>query len=561
MSYFINKVPPISVVSVVWTLALFLCCHSAESGAPSSGGGGETRPNVLFIAVDDLRPTLGCYGHHKILTPNIDRLASKSVLFNQTFVQQSLCGPSRTSLLTSRRPDTTHLYDFYSYWRKTVGNFTTLPQHFKENGYYTVSIGKIFHHGKCSGKYQDYPYSWSEIPYIPSTMKYKMKKVCTGPHGEKFMNIVCPVDVATQPQQTLPDIQNYKQAIKFFERRHETKDQRPFFLGVGFYKPHIPLKYPKEFLVAWNPWTDLRMRDDVKQLNISFPYGPVPKFYQRLMRQSYYAATSYMDYCVGKVLSALERHGLSDNTIVVFFGDHGWSLGEHGEWSKYSNFEVAVRVPLLISVPGLTTPVNLLKSSRDISKPGIHNFEFKEEKSTGKFVARKIWNKSRKFGFKTSNKLVELVDLFPTLAELANLTVPPLCRLDSVKTIFCTEGSSLVPLLSGKGNILRWKNATFSQYPRPSDLPVENSDKPRLDEITIMGYSMRTVKYRFTEWVSFNHSTFTGNWSKIHAQELYSVQHDPFEDHNLAEKPRFKSVVSQLSFLLQQGWRKSLPVK
>lgn len=192
------------------------------------------------------------------------------------------------------------------------------------------------------------------------------------------------------PMGTLPDIQSTEHA-KMLIKEIISNKSKPFFLAVGYHKPHIPLKYPKRFLdlypiseiklpvnhvyppglpsVAWDPWDDLRRRDDVKKLNVSYPYGPIPEYFQKLIIQSYYAATSYMDEQVGHLLSALDEHDLANNTIVSFVGDHGWSLGENQEWSKFSNFEVAVRVPLMIYVPGLTTNHGPTKKTFPFQRP------------------------------------------------------------------------------------------------------------------------------------------------------------------------------------------------
>lgn len=536
--------------------------------------GSDVRKNVLFVVVDDLRSALGCYGDKSALTPNIDQLCLQSVRFENAFVQQALCGPSRTSFLTSRRPDSTHLYDVHSYWRDSVGNFTTLPQYFKENGYRTVSIGKVFHPGKASNFTDDYPYSWSEVPYHASTEKFKMSKVCPDISGEDRMNIVCPVDVRSQPEGTLPDIQATEYAIDWLGNHSQlitssNRTSQPFFLAVGFHKPHIPLKYPREYLelhpissiglapdpkfptnlplVAWNPWTDLRERDDVKRLKAFFPFGPLPPYFQRLIRQSYYAATSYMDDLFGKLIAELTNLGFLNNTIIVFVGDHGWSLGEHQEWSKYSNFEVATKVPLFIHVPGIS-------DSYTFRKYGFHRtLVFKTNNSL------KSINEAKS----VSTELVELVDIFPTLADLAGLKAIPLCT-NSSSPILCTEGSSLVPLIKTsvrRSSSTRWKKAVFSQYPRPAAYPQENSDQPKRTDIKIMGYTMRTEEYRYTEWIAFDSKRFVGNWSDVVGKELYVKERDAQEDYNVAGDKKYSSLAKQLSRELKAGWRNALPSK
>lgn len=519
--------------------------------------------NVLFIVADDLRPSLGCYGVTPLVTPNIDYLASQSVVFNRTYAQQALCGPSRASFLTSRRPNSTHVFDQSTYWRTEGGNFTTLPQHFKNNGYQTFSVGKIFHPGKASGRTDDYPYSWSVPPYHPSTDKYKMAKVCPGPDGKKYMNLVCPVDVSTMPEKTLPDLQSTQHALEIIGNM--SSGNSPFFLAVGYQKPHIPLKYPKHYLdlyplkdihlapdptlppklpsVAWNPWADIRERDDVKQLNISFPYGPLPTNYQLLVRQSYYAATSYIDDQIGQLLNGLVKYNMTSNTMIIFIGDHGWSLGEHQEWAKYSNFEVALRVPLIIFVPGLTN------RGSNSHRKSLHDWNTNE-----------LYSKN----FKASNSLVELVDIFPTLAELCGIEVPSQCPENNSNVLLCSEGLSLVPLikqisLNNQHTNFTWKSAIFSQYPRPSDIPQENSDQPKLKQIRIMGYTIRTELYRYTEWVGFDPIKLQTDWTDIHAKELYIHSVDPQEDNNVAGLPANQKTVHELSAMLHQGWRHALP--
>ncbi|XP_064638663.1 iduronate 2-sulfatase-like [Lineus longissimus] len=552
-------------------VVLLLSCYGAFGLAHSQ------KPNVLFIVVDDLRPAIGCYGYNKVLTPNIDQLAARSIRFTQAHTQQAVCAPSRTSFLTGRRPDSTRVFAFHPYyWRDAVGNFTTLPQHFKENGYHTHSIGKIFHHGRPSNNTDDYPYSWSQLPYRPSTMDYKMKKVCPGPGGNKYMNLLCAVDVSTQPEETLPDIQNAEHAVEFLKTRATMQDSEPFFLGLGLYKPHVPFKFPKRYLdlyplsdidpapnphlppglppVAWNPFTAMRVRDDIARYNISFPWGPVPDDLALKIRQHYYASTTYMDYYLGQVLSALDKYGFSNNTIITFMGDHGWSLGEHQEWSKFSLFEISTRVPMMIYVPQLTHSPTALPLFTHIDP----------------FISRRnsVWKNGSTLKFHAglvSDAMVELVDIFPTLADLAGLKVPPICPENPYMVDLCTEGSSLVPLLeekvNGVGGIsqFRWKNATFSQYPRPSDMPQEDSDKPYLKHIKIMGYSITTSCCRYTEWVGYNPKTFTINWHDVHARELYLHETDSLEDENLADNPNYKELVEKFSFSLKLGWRAALP--
>ncbi|XP_049863269.1 iduronate 2-sulfatase isoform X4 [Schistocerca gregaria] len=421
--------------------------------------GKAVKKNILFIIVDDLRPALGCYNDVNAHTPHINALAKKSVVFKHAFAQQALCAPSRNSFLTSRRPDSIRLYDFYSYWRETAGNFTTLPQYFKQNGYHTMSIGKIFHPGISSNYSDDQPYSWSEEPFHPPTEQYRDSPVCHGTSGQPGRNLICPVSVELQPGKSLPDLQSLEAAKKFLREKRE----EPFLLAVGFHKPHIPLKFPREYL--------------------------------------------------------------------------GWSLGEHGEWSKYSNFEVSVRVPLIIHVPGITDVPDYVKTN-EVPNSSVHP--------------------------SISNAIVELVDIFPTLVELSEAgDLLQQCPDTERQPTLCTEGVSLAPLIykaGWKGKFTTRKKAAFSQYPRPGMYPTlkPNSDKPHLSQIEYMGYSLRTHTHRYTEWVYFQKQIFQPDWTKVVARELYDHTIDPLEDLNLADRPQLHDLVHMLSAQLHAGWRHSL---
>uniref|UniRef100_T1GH89 Sulfatase N-terminal domain-containing protein n=1 Tax=Megaselia scalaris TaxID=36166 RepID=T1GH89_MEGSC len=444
--------------------------------------------NVLFVMFDDFRPAISGYGDKLSKTPNLDWFMQKSFHFTNAYSQQSLCAPSRNSLLTGRRPDSTHLYDFYNYWRNfpEVGNFTTLPEYFKNHDYLTHSVGKIFHPGISSNFSDDFPY------------------ICPDGTGYLRKNLICPVKLKTQPMKTLPDIESAKEAVRFLSKPKE----KPFFLSVGFFKPHIPFRFPKYFLnkfnkddfknytqdifkpldmphVAWNPYMDIRKRDDFKNLNISFPYGPVPEYQRISIRQAYYASVSYVDDLFGYIMKNVNFN----DTIVLATSDHGWSLGEHAEWAKYSNFDVALKVPLIVYSP-----------------------EFKLDSP------KKVEN------------IVELLDIFPTLADLAHLSPLKKCTRKAEKT--CGEGNSLYSLLQS-GNSKYAKNFALSQFPRPSEFPKRESDKPRLKHIKIMGYSIRTTYFRYTLWIKFNHKSFTKDWNYVYGEEMYDHRADKDEEHNL----------------------------
>ncbi|CAG9810098.1 unnamed protein product [Chironomus riparius] len=485
------------------------------------------KPNVLFIMLDDFRSGIKALGDDLAKTPNIDKLVEKSFYFSNMYAQQALCAPSRNSMLTSRRPDSIMTYNFQHYWRSFAGNFTTLPQYFKDSGYRTESIGKIFHHGSSSNKTDDYPYSWSNPTYIPSTQEYRNKPVCKSDNGTLNRNLLCAVVVDFQPECTLPDIQSTEKAIEFLKEQHE----KPYFLGLGFYKPHIPFKIPIEFLkmhnvedfmknhlrpfdiplVAWNPYNDLRERDDVKHLNISYPFGPIPTEFAARIRQHYYASITYIDSLIGRVLKFVDL----TNTVVVLTSDHGWSLGEHSEWSKYSNYEVSLKVPLIIYNPKLPQT-----------------------------KVAKI------------NYIAELIDIFPTITDVAGLPKVPKCPnllTYEEEKITCTEGKSLyLKMLNYNVTIDANKDVegiAFSQYPRPDIYPskLPDSDQPKLKEIKVMGYSVRTSRFRYTAWIKFNNKKFKRNWEKIFGEELYDHSFDPDENINLVNRsPELNQIKEQL---------------
>ncbi|XP_035525628.1 iduronate 2-sulfatase [Morone saxatilis] len=511
----------------------------------------ERKRNVLFIMADDLRTSLGCYGDPVVKSPNIDQLASKSQVFLDAYAQQAVCAPSRTSMLTSRRPDTTRLYDFNSYWRVHSGNYTTMPQYFKSRGYYTMSVGKVFHPGIASNHTDDYPYSWSIPAYHPASFRFEKEKMCKGEDGKLHANLLCAVNVTEQPGGTLPDMESTDEAVRLLKTR--ASDDVPFFLAVGFHKPHIPFRIPQEYLslypidqmtlapdpnvpkllppVAYNPWMDVRKRDDVQKLNVSFPYGPIPKDFQLRIRQHYYAAVSYMDAQVGRLLSALDELGLADSTMVVFTSDHGWSLGEHGEWAKYSNFDVTTRVPLIFYVPGVNRFNEWL---------GEFTFSFVDVLTQSELSFKNA---------KVGRNVVELVDVFPTVSYMAGLGAPEPCPDVSFQEKLCTEGHNLAYTFQHREQGEDEEAISFSQYPRPADTPQVNSDLPDLKDIKVMGYSLRSWDYRYTLWLGFNPQTFQVNVSDVHAGELYMLAGDPGQDENIYSEPDHSVMMRKMASL------------
>jgi arylsulfatase A-like enzyme len=401
-------------------------------------------------------------------------------------------------MLTGRRPDTTKIYDLETHFRKTIPDVVTLPQNFKQNGYHTQSFGKIYH-----GSLDD-PASWS-VPHTHNgANQYSDPKIVaslrsgganTAEVGGRTKGPAW--EIADCPDDKLPDGWIADHAIDAL-RKIAKKDQ-PFFLAVGFLKPHLPFVAPKRFFdlyplekidlspnpkaakdapdVAFTNFNELRAYTDM-------PKGKATISEQQAkeLRRAYFAATSFMDSQAGRLLDELNRLKLSDNTIIVLWGDHGWHLGDEGMWTKHTNFEIATRAAFMVSVPKM------------------------------------------KHAGEATKSLVEYVDVYPTLCELAGLKLP-----DGL------EGTSFVPLLEDPSRA--WKKAAFSQYPRKGD--------------TVMGYSMRTDRYRYTEWVTRDSKR------EVLARELYDEQADPNETANVAENQA--ELVKDLSAQLAKGWRDVVP--
>lgn len=455
-----------------------------------SSAAASRRPNVLFIAVDDLRPELGCYGRDYIHSPNIDRIARQGMTFTRAYCQQAVCSPSRSSLLTGTRPDTTKVWDLVTHFRNALPNVVTLPQHFRQNGYFVQGIGKIYHPGF------DDPPSWSvpwQTPNAPTYARLTTPEVLDedAPKRGKQKDGP-PFESADVPDDFYKDGKVAHLAVEIL--RELRKKREPFFFAVGFAKPHLPFVAPKRYWdlydpakiqLAPNPYRpkgapEYALADSNELRNyVGVPkQGPMPDNLARQLRHGYYAAVSYTDAQIGKLLDELDDQGLSRNTIIILWGDHGWKLGEHGAWCKHSNVENDTNAPLLLSVPGM--------------------------KNAGR----------------RSHGLVEFVDIYPTLAELAGLPLPG-----------HLEGTSFKPLLDNPDR--PWKPAAFSQYPRKH----------------LMGYSMRTDRYRFTVWVDRK------DHSKVDAIELYDHHTDPQENENIAVQPKHAELVKSLMAQWRRGWR------
>lgn len=461
-------------------------------------------PNVLFIAVDDLRPEFGAYGASHVKSPHLDRLARSGVTFLRAYCQQAVCSPSRSSLMTGTRPDTTKVWDLATHFRTAMPNVVTLGQHFKNHGYFVQGMGKIYHGGFDDAETWSVPWQSPEASSYalaenktllePTKLGKGRAKSPTGkrPRGPAF-------EAADVDDDTFRDGIVAELAVATLAQL-KTRNE-PFFLAVGFAKPHLPFVAPKRYWelydsakieLATNPF---RPQDAPAYAIVpggelrsyqGIPQGSLPDDLARQLKHGYYAALSYMDAQLGRVLDELARQGLDQNTLVVLWGDHGWKLGEHGAWCKHSTCENDTNAPLLVSAPGM-----------------------------------------KHAGAKTRG-LVEFVDIYPTLCELANLPLPA-----------HLEGTSFKPLLDDPQQ--PWKRAAFSQYPR------------KTPEGDLMGYSMRTERYRFTAW------TLRDDPSRVVARELYDLEVDPQENVNLANLAEFQNLVEELQSQWRQGWQAAGP--
>jgi iduronate 2-sulfatase len=457
--------------------------------------------NVLFIAVDDLRPELGCYGADHMHTPHLDRLARQGMIFDRAYCQVAVCNPSRSSVLSGSRPDSTGIFDNQHFLRSQMPDVVTLPQHFKNHGYLSLSLGKVFHHSEREPG--DDPLSWSEPAWYhgePYRHWFAQESLDLVKHLKSLPNEqrprlirAAPVEAADESDDVYPDGQLALQAIATLQRLKT--EGKPFFLAMGFVKPHLPFTCPQKYWDLY-PADSIQLPQDSARPAMSpqqafhnnyelRSYGTVPAEGEittamalQLIR-GYRACISFMDAQLGRVLEALDRLALRDQTIIVLWGDHGYHLGEQSVWTKMTNFEHGTRVPLLVSVPNLKT------------------------------------------AGQRSTALVELVDLYPTLADLCGLPLPS-----------HLEGTSFKPLLDDPDRA--WKKAAFSDYVRTGKPPYR-------------GRSIRTAEWRYTEWSDLK--------GKLVAQELY----DQTEARNLADEPAYQTQITGLKQQLHAGWRAAQP--
>lgn len=465
------------------------------------------KPNVLFIVVDDLKPLLGCYGASWIKSPNMDRLAARGTLFTATYCQVSFCAPSRMSVLTGLRPDTTRVFfnppQPQDILRTRFPDLVTLPQQFKNHGYITHPLHKVFD-GRTVDAGHDHA-SWT-VPYGPWEMAPGDKPAPGGYQDPATRAILA--EAAKQGKQAsgpategcdIVDNAYHDGGVAFTAAkriREFARQDRPFFLAVGFVKPHLPFIAPKKYwdlydraslplatfqqlprdsphdLAFYGNSGELRAYSDVPKS------APIPEPLQRELVHGYAACAAYIDAQVGLLMKTLEESGVADNTVICLWGDHGWHLGEHGHWGKLTNYEDAARSPLMFSVPGLTSGAKV-------------------------------------------NALTEFLDVYPTLCELAGLPIPA-----------HVEGKSLVPLL--RGHTASVHEAAITQMGR------------RAGKDSRMGWAIRTQRYRYIEWrpcdLDPDKSSFSG---KVEAVELYDYETDPRERQNLAASPEYETALAE----------------
>lgn len=475
--------------------------------------------NVLMIAVDDLKPMLHCYGHEQMHTQNIDALASRGTLFLNAHCQQAVCAASRASLMTGLRPDTTRVYDFETPLRDTLPDVVTLPQHFKNNGYCTVGIGKTFDAATVDNAQTMDERSWSR-PYLwpPSpaaaTFGYRSPKQITRIERRlakaeaknitgrkqltKFLGCRFPTEAANVDDEAYDDGAYAAEACRQIQVL--AKQDAPFFLAVGFLKPHLPFCAPQRYwdlydreeidLANWQRMpssTPAFHFQDSWELRGGYdgvPEGRLPDDYQRELIHGYYACISYVDEQVGKLITALEKAGVADSTTIVLWGDHGWHLGDHGMWCKHTNYEQATRVPLIIYSPC--------------------------QKTSGGCVRTPI----------------ELIDILPTLCELVDIEHP-----DGL------EGVSRKPQLDSPNLVS--DTVAFSQYPR------------RSGHDNLMGYAVRSERYRLIRWFPTNKVFQLKDLTPV-ASELYDYKSDPLETRNVYSMPEYSKTGRLLAIELEE---------
>jgi iduronate 2-sulfatase len=470
-------------------------CNSAKT----SDAGSAEKPNVLLVCVDDLRPELNCYGAGHIVSPNIDELADESVVFTRAYTQQAVCAPSRNTLMTGLRPDGLGIYDLSTFFREKAPDVVTLSQYFMQNGYQAEGMGKIYHTGH--GNKND-TLSWSVPHWYPNQLINQREPVTSG-DTTGLQTSFPKIDGKNIPwvDSRLPeDLHNDAMVTTHALERMEALKGKPFFLAVGMIKPHLPFVAPSRYWDLYDPakiivpstdkpdeyppyaftnWGELRKYHGIPAEGLLSEEDAIN------MIHGYYACVSFIDAQVGRLTRKLKELGLYENTIIVIWGDHGWKLGEYGDWCKHTNYELDTRIPVIVKVP----------------------------QENG----QKGWK---------SDAIIETVDIYPTLCDLAGLEMP-----DHL------QGSSFRQVLESKS--VEWDEVAFSQYPR--------STRKNNQQIKLMGYSMRTPDYRITRWID-------RDTRETMDTEIYDHTGKDPEMINLAPRTEYQELLERLNRELDEHY-------
>ncbi len=511
------------LLASVFSLAILSCeNHHADD-----------KPNILFVSIDDLRPTLGAYDDTVAITPNLDQLAGEGMTFRQTFCQSAVCAPSCASLMTGLRPDSTRVWHLGDKFREINPETVTMPQYFSRHGYYTVNIGKIFHN------YMPDSISWDE----PDLRPYRyLRSEWLVRDGETFYIS----EEVNKSQEIKRDSLLKLRAIRYADGWntgpaweaadvHDTlyydgaqtelakqtltrlaEMNKPFYLGLGYFRPHLPFAAPKKYwdmydpeeiplapnpdvpegapLFSMNSMYELRNYDGFGHIGHPGSSYRMNEDTIRILKHGYYASVSYIDALLGDLVKHLKALGIYENTIIIVWGDHGWKLGDHNSWGKMTNYNIDLQVPMIIRYP-------------DQDKRGVETYA-----------------------------ITELVDIFPSLCDLTGIETPDYM-----------QGTSFVPLLNNPE--LPWKKAAFSQFHRRPKVAADGG--------RYMAYSINTKDHHYIEWYTWDHTTGTrGEYVKT---ELYDRLNDPYEKMNVAEMEEYAAVLPRLSAQLADGWRKAVP--
>ncbi len=493
----------------------------------------KKKPNVLFISIDDLGPNLGVYDNSYIISPNIDAFAKQGTTFRNTYCQAAVCAPSRASLMTGLRPDSTRVWHLGDKFRKIHPDVVTMPSHFNKNGYHTVCIGKIFHNYMPDSVSWDEPDLRPEQYLKPEWLKRDGETFYVNKETQRKQEIERNRRIAKRPKyyadgwnngpaweiEDVVDSAYFDGAQTELAKRTLTrlsKNDQPFYMAIGYFRPHLPFAVPKKYWdyydrdslpLARNPFVpklspvmtmnsmyELRGYDGFKKLKHP-TINVMNEDTARFLKQGYYASVSYVDELFGQIIQHLKDLDIYDNTIIIVWGDHGWKLGEHNGWCKQSNYNIDIHVPMIIRSPNQTNP-------------GQQSFE-----------------------------ITELVDMYPTLCELAEIEPPNYL-----------QGTSFVPLMKNPNR--PWKKAAFSQFHRR---PKVTPDGKRY-----MGYSIKTKKYHYVEWYYWNHKL--GERGDFVINELYDNAVDPDENINVVSDSKYAVTINQLSQQLAAGWKAAKPV-